>query len=87
MIWMKIETHDYMDMYPNTSYKLFHNEILAKDWEKYMRENYSGGVTTVIGPATKQEILDYLEAFKIEAEPELLENINNDEYYNTSYLH
>lgn len=81
---MKYETQEYMDMYPHTGYKLFHDETHAKAWERHMRENYSGGITTLVGYATKQEILDYIEAFNIKPEQELLNNINNDEYYITS---
>lgn len=83
MKWFKIETWDYMDVTPCHCYRLFTDEQEAKAWEKYMMENYSGGTTRVLRPASKAEILKCIEGMSLD---ELtLKNINNDEYYDPNY--
>lgn len=81
MIWYKYEAHGYMDIQPNIGFHLFKDEAEAKAWEKYMQTEYSGGITRLIGPANKQEIMDFLIAHDIDSAPELMRNICNDSYY------
>ena len=81
MIWYKYEEHDYMDMQPNIGFRLFEDDAQAKAWEKHMQENYSGGTTRLIGPAKKQEILDFVIEADIDPDPVLAANIDNDNYY------
>lgn len=80
-IWFKVRSHDYMDMYPEYSYKLFNSKFEAELWEKYMRENYSGGTTHIVGYATQEEILKYINSFKDELDEVTLNNIYNEKYY------
>jgi hypothetical protein len=81
MIWYKYREHDYMDESPNVGYRLFEGEKEAYAWEEHMNTNYSGGRTWIIGPATKAEILSYVERYDIELDDKLYANINNDAYY------
>lgn len=46
-----VSQHDYMDESPIRQLFTFEDDNTAKLWEKHMRENYSGGTTTVIFPA------------------------------------
>ena len=83
MVWMKYETHEYMDMYPEIGYHLFYDEAQAKAWEEHMQKNYSGGITRLLGPAKQQEILDYIKDNNMSPDELTMNNINNKEYYQT----
>lgn len=83
MIWMKYETHEYMDMYPEIGYRLFDDKAQAKAWEEHMQKNYSGGTTRLLGPAKQQEILDYIKDNNMSPDELTMNNINNKEYYQT----
>lgn len=50
----KVMVHDYMDMYPEEEMILMEDGRI-KEWEKHMKETYSGGTTDVIGEYTKEE--------------------------------
>lgn len=81
MIWYKYKEHDYMDESPNIGYRLFENEKKAYAWEEHMNTNYSGGRTWIIGPATKAEILSYVEKNHIQFDEPTRKNIENEENY------
>jgi hypothetical protein len=81
MTWYKIEKCDYMDMYPTYSYKLFESSEDAATWALRMMEAYSGGTTRLVGMATKQEIVDYINRYNIDCDETLTRNINNPDYY------
>ena len=81
MIWYKYSEHDYMDEYPSIGYRLFEDAEQASKWEAHMNSSYSGGTTTIIGPATKEEILRYVEDNKIVLDTLTKANIENDAYY------
>lgn len=81
MIWFKYGEHDYMDVAPNFGFKLFESEEQAYAWEKHMQENYSGGRTWLIGPATKADVLSYIEENHIQLDELTKKNIENDDNY------
>lgn len=81
MIWYKYQTHDYMDEKPSIGYHLFENEESALKWEQHMNTNYSGGITTILGPATQAEILEYVRTNKLDLDDLTISNINNINYY------
>ena len=81
MIWYKIISHDYMDEKPEIGFRLFKDSDEAKAYEKHMQDNWSGGTTNLAGPATQQEILDYLKRWNITPDELTMSNINNKEYY------
>ena len=81
MIWYKYREHDYMDESPNVGYRLFEGEKEAYAWEEHMNTNYSGGRTWIIGPATKAEILSYIEKNHIQLDELTRKNIENEENY------
>ncbi len=81
MKWFKVLIHDYMDMSPEVSYRLFEDWNQAKAWEKQMRENWASGTTNVVGYATQQEILDYIQRYNLQLDEATRNNINNKQYY------
>lgn len=81
MIWYKIIFHDYMDEKPEIEFRLFKDSDEAKAYEKHMQDNWSSGTTNLAGPATQQEILDYLKRWDITPDELTMSNINNKEYY------
>lgn len=81
MIWFKYKEHDYMDESPSVGFRLFEDEAQAHTWEKHMNDNYSGGCTCIIGPATKAEILSYIEENHIQLDELTKKNIENDNNY------
>ena len=81
MIWFKYKEHDYMDESPNVGYRLFEDKWQAYAWEEHMNNNYSGGRTWIIGPATKAEILSYVEKNHIQLDEPTRNNIENDDNY------
>ena len=81
MVWFKYKEHDYMDESPSVGYRLFEDEAQAYAWEKHMQENYSGGKTWIVGPATKTEILSFIMENPIQLDEPTRRNIENDAYY------
>lgn len=81
MYWFKYETWDYMDEVPSFGYQMFDSEATAKEWAEHLTENYSGGPTRIIGPATQKEIATYIERYDIEVSEELYNNIHNPNNY------
>jgi len=77
MPWFKIISHDYMDMYPEVSYRQFENEEKANAFVKHMQENYHSGTTNYGGPATQEEIIKYCEKYNITLEGKLKEDVMN----------
>ena len=83
MIWFKYGTHDYMDMHPEYGYRLFDSAEQAQAWQEHMRKNYASGTTWIVGPAKKQEMLQYIEDNHLSLDDKTMENINNNNYYQT----
>lgn len=81
MVWIKYKEHDYMDESPSVGYRLFEDEAQAYAWEKHMQENYSGGRTWIVGPASKDEIQNYVLESGIQLDGKTLENIDNPNNY------
>jgi hypothetical protein len=81
MIWFKYAVHEYMDEKPEIGFQLCESRESAQEWAREMTAAYSGGPTYIIGPATKAEILSYVERYDIELDDKLYANINNDAYY------
>ena len=80
MKWFKYESHDYMDSNPEIGFRMFETLETARDWANYMQNNWSG-TCCIIGFATKQEILDYIDKYHLTPDERTLSDINNDEYY------
>lgn len=81
MIWFKYEVHEYMDEKPRIGFQLCENRECAQEWAKEMTDAYSGGPTYIIGPATKAEILSYIENNHIQLDEPKRKNIENDDNY------
>ena len=81
MIWYKYSTHDYMDESPSIGFHLFTNAEMALKWEKHMNDTYSGGSTTILGPATQDEVLKFVKDNKLKLDSNTLSDINNKTYY------
>lgn len=66
--FVKYETHDYMDEFPDECVRTFLGETEkeietnAKAWCKHMNENYSGGTTKFIKVMSAKEARAYLDA-------------------------
>lgn len=60
MKFYKVQEWDYMDANPTTTVIIFSNEEKAKEFEKHMSENYSGGTTEVIGAMDSVEAANYV---------------------------
>lgn len=80
MKWFKYESHDYMDPKPEMGFRMFENLETAQDWANHMQNNWSG-TCSIIGFATKQDILDYIDKYHLTLDERTLSDINNDEYY------
>lgn len=81
MIWFKYGSHDYMDESPSVGYRLFEDEAQAYIWEQHMNDHYSGGRTWIVGPASKDEIQNYVLESGIQLDGKTLENIDNPNNY------
>ena len=81
MTWFKVITHDYMDEFPEVSYRQFKDDEEANAYVKHMNEHYSGGTTRLGGYATQQEILDYCSKYNIPLEGKLKEDVMNSLNY------
>lgn len=81
MIWYKYEEHDYMDEKPREGFRLFKDDVEAKQWAFEMNENYSGGSTRLVGRATWAEVHRYVEENHLELDEQTVININNMAYY------
>lgn len=82
-IWFKFEKHDYMDMFPEIFFQSFPDVETARNYAKYMQENYSGGTTTFLGYATKSEVIDYVNKYHLDEtlDDTTLIQIQDDEMY------
>ena len=81
MIWFKYQEHDYMDERPSIGYRLFTDVENALKWEANMNANYSGGTTTILGPAKQEEILKFVKDNGLKLDSQTLANIHNAKYY------
>ena len=70
-----------MDEKPSIGYRLFANAENALKWEEHMNTNYSGGTTTILGPAKQEEILKFVKDNGLKLDSDTLANINNTSYY------
>lgn len=56
--FIEFEVHDYMDMYPNSSY-IAMEESEAQNFADHMNKNYSGGTTRFVRALTKEEAVQH----------------------------
>lgn len=75
-----------MDEKPHEAFRLFNDEQEARQWEFEMNENYTGGITRLIGRATWAEVHKYVEENHLELDDQTLSNVNNMAYYASSSL-
>lgn len=80
MKWFKYESQDYMDPQPEIGFKTFKDLETAQDWAKHMQDNWSG-TCCIIGFATKQEILEYIDKYHLTPDEKTMTDIFNDECY------
>ena len=81
MIWYKVETQDYMDETPSISFHLFPDAGKALEWQTFMNRSYSGGTTTLVGPAKQEEVLKFVKDNRLKPDLNTLANIKNKSYY------
>lgn len=84
MKWFKYESQNYMDPQPEIGFKMFEDLEKAQDWAKCMRTNWSG-TCLILGFATKQEILEYIDKYNLTPDERTMANIYNDKYYVLEY--
>ena len=56
--FVEFEVHDYMDMYPRSSFRAM-EESEAQGFADYMNKNYSGGTTRLVRVLTKEEAIQH----------------------------
>ena len=56
--FVEFEVHDYMDMYPRSSYRAM-EESEAQNFADHMNKNYSGGTTRFVRVLTKEEAIQH----------------------------
>ena len=56
--FIEFEVHDYMDMYPHSSY-IAMEESEVQGFADYMNKNYSGGTTRFVRVLTKEEAIQH----------------------------
>ena len=56
--FVEFEIHDYMDMYPRSSYRAM-EESEAQNFADHMNKNYSGGTTRFVRVLTKEEAIQH----------------------------
>ena len=56
--FVEFEIHDYMDMYPRSSFRAM-EESEAQGFADYMNKNYSGGTTRLVRVLTKEEAIQH----------------------------
>lgn len=57
--FIELEVHDYMDMYPYSTYRAM-EESEAQNFADYMNKNYSGGTTRLKRVLTKEEATQHV---------------------------
>ena len=57
--FVEFEIHDYMDMYPQSSFRAM-EESEAQNFADYMNKNYSGGTTRLVRVLTKEEATQHV---------------------------
>ena len=57
--FIEFEIHDYMDMYPQSSFRAM-EESEAQNFADYMNKNYSGGTTRFVRVLTKEEATQHV---------------------------
>ena len=57
------ETHDYMDMYPETVFRLFESQEQANDFIEHMRSNWNSGTVSDAHLATPEEFTKLLKQY------------------------
>ena len=57
--FVEFEIHDYMDMYPRSSFRAM-EESEAQGYADYMNKNYSGGTTRLVRVLTKEEAAQHV---------------------------
>ena len=57
--FVEFEIHDYMDMYPSSSFRAM-EESEAQGYADYMNKNYSGGTTRLVRVLTKEEATQHV---------------------------
>ena len=57
--FIEFEIHDYMDMYPRSSFRAM-EESKAQGFADYMNKNYSGGTTRLVRVLTKEEATQHV---------------------------
>ena len=56
--FVEFEIHEYMDMYPRSSYRAM-EESEAQNFADHMNKNYSGGTTRFVRVLTKEEAIQH----------------------------
>ena len=80
MKWFKYESQYYMDPEPEIGFRTFKDLETAQDWANHMQSNWSD-TCQILGFATKQEILEYIDKYHLTPDERTLADINNDECY------
>ena len=57
--FVEFEIHDYMDMYPRSSFRAM-EESEAQNFADHMNKNYSGGTTRFVRVLTKEEATQHV---------------------------
>ena len=57
--FIEFEVHDYMDMYPRSSFRAM-EESEAQNFADHMNKNYSGGTTRFVRVLTKEEATQHV---------------------------
>ena len=57
--FVEFEVHDYMDMYPRSSFRAM-EESEAQNFADYINKNYSGGTTKLVRVLTKEEAAQHV---------------------------
>lgn len=79
MVWFKYGSHDYMDEKPEFGFRLLESRENAEQWAQHMCSY--GYPTWICGPATKAEVLSYIEQNHIKLDELTRQNVNNDDFY------
>ena len=82
MLWFKYQSHDYMDPNPEVGYRLFNSLEAARRWAKHMQKGWSG-TCTILGYATMDEILGYINMHNISLDAETEAKVVNPDNYFT----
>lgn len=80
MLWFKYQSHGYMDPNPEVGYRMFNSLEAARRGAKHIQKKW-GGICTILGYATMDEVLEYVRMHNIPLDAKTEADVVNPDNY------